>query len=90
MTWTLKNHVSIWPGYTASESNIEDDMLMWMNSYSLSTDYREVETISTQGNLNKGEIRWHPNRSSVYFPTSKGRIQLNSKILKHRLIFEST
>ena len=64
--------------YTASESDIEDDMLMWMNSYSLSTDYREVETISTQGNLHNQDVDGIQIAVSVYFATSKGRIQLNS------------
>ena len=64
--------------YTASESDIEDDMLMWMNSYSLSTDYREVETMTPQGNLQSQNIDGIQIAVSVYLATSKGSIQLNS------------
>ena len=49
-----------------------------MNSYSLSTDYREVETMTPQGNLQSQNIDGIQIAVSVYLATSKGSIQLNS------------
>ena len=74
--------------YTSENSQDIDDMLMWMGSYAVAGDYREILTTNTRnrkisavgyGSTSQADLIGIQITVSVYFASSSGTIKLNSQ-----------
>ena len=64
--------------YTATGSNTRDDMLMWMGSYAVDGDYRDILTTQSNKPAIDPTVTGIQMTISLYLATSKGRLRLKS------------
>lgn len=63
--------------YTSKASNLTDDMMMWMGSYAISGDYRDILSAGTSDNKLQVDVTGIQITISLYLGTSRGQITLN-------------
>ena len=85
---TKKPRLQVGLRYTAENSQHIDDMLMWMGSYAVSGDYREILPNSAKnhktssigyGSTSQADLIGIQITVSVYFASSSGTIKLNNQ-----------
>tara|TARA_B110000014_G_C20123930_1_gene597170 strand:- start:2316 stop:3905 length:1590 start_codon:yes stop_codon:yes gene_type:complete len=63
--------------YSSRESNLTDDMMMWMGSYAINGDYRDILSSGTSDNKLQVEVTGIQITISLYLATSRGSVTLN-------------
>ncbi|MED5428652.1 MAG: GMC oxidoreductase, partial [Chloroflexota bacterium] len=63
--------------YSSRESKLTDDMMMWMGSYAINGDYRDILSSGTSDNKLQVEVTGIQITVSLYLATSRGSVTLN-------------
>ena len=63
--------------YSSRESKLKDDMMMWMGSYAINGDYRDILSSGTSDNKLQVEVTGIQITISLYLATSRGSVTLN-------------
>lgn len=63
--------------YSSRESKLTDDMMMWMGSYAINGDYRDILSSGTSDNKLQVEVTGIQITISLYLATSRGSVTLN-------------
>ena len=63
--------------YSSQNSNLTDDMMMWMGSYAINGDYRDILSSGTSDNKLQLEVTGVQITISLYLATSRGSVTLN-------------
>jgi choline dehydrogenase len=74
--------------YTSQNSKLTDDMLMWMCSYAINGDYRDISYSHNLDGKMQPEITGIRIVTSLYLGTSKGHVQLKSSDPKENPIVD--
>ena len=64
--------------YTSQDSTLTDDMMMWMGSYAVSGDYRDMLPLRNSHNKVQPQVTGIQITISLYLGTSKGSVVLKS------------